>query len=157
MVDSISQLMCCGFALLNFTQSISQSYRYKCIIQQAQLYVPTWKMRISFAAKINQKAHAPHLCPEWVVQPCSVKCIYDPLTLCSLFCWGRITDAHQRQHEAHCWRTLRRWKPSSGAGTVGGSCHCCSLACLCWAKLYKVFLIPTQSTVCDATQNCRNP
>lgn len=84
MVDSISQLMCCGLALLNFTQSISQSYRWKCVIQQAQLYVLTWKMCISFPAKINHKEHVPHLCPKWAAQPCSVKCIYDPLTLCSL-------------------------------------------------------------------------
>lgn len=41
MVDTISQLMCCGLALLNFTQSISQSYCYKCVIQQAQMYVLT--------------------------------------------------------------------------------------------------------------------
>lgn len=152
MVDSISQLMCCGFALLNFTQSISQSYRYKCIIQQAQLYVLTWKMRISFPAKINQKAHAPHLCAECVAQPCSVKCIHDPSTLCSFFLLGRITGMHWCQHKAQCWRTLWRWKPAPGAGTVGGSRQCCSLACLNRAKLYKLFLKTTHSNASDSAQ-----
>lgn len=156
MVDSISQLMCCGFALLNFTQSISQSYHYKCIIQQAQLYVLTWKMRISFPAKINQKAHAPHLCTE-----CAAPALQRKMHLWSIdalfaFLLGRITGMHWCQHKAQCWQTLWRWKSAPGAGTVGGSCQCCSLACLSWAKLYKLFLKSTHSNASDSEQNCTN-
>lgn len=61
------------------------------------------------------------------------------------FLLGRITGMHWCQHKAQCWRTLRGWKPAPGAGTVGGSCQCCSLACLSWAKLYKLFLKTTHS------------
>lgn len=148
MVDSISQLMCCGLALLNFTQSISRSYRCKCVIQQAQLYVLTWKMCISFPAKINHKAHAPHLCPKCAAQPCSVKCIYDPSTLSSLFSMDGSqgpTSTNTRYNAG----TLER-KARLGCWHSGGSCcHCCSLPCLCRAKLYKQFLKTTQSNVCE--------
>lgn len=63
---------------------------------------------------------------------------------------GRITGVRWCQHKAQCWRTLRRWKPAPGAGTVGGSCQCCSLACLSWAKLYKLFLKTTHSNASDS-------
>lgn len=144
MVDSISQLMSCGLALLNFAQSISQSYRCKCVIQLAQLYVLTWKMCISFPAKINHKAHAAHLYPECAAQPCSVKCIYDPLTLCSLFSLNgsqRSTSTNTRYNAGTPGRKTRLWCWHSRGSSR-------SLTCLCWAKLCQHFLKTTQVLLC---------
>lgn len=148
MGDSISRLMCCGLALLNFTQSISHSYRCKCAIQQAQLCVLTWKRCISFPARINQ-VHASH------VQHLAVNYAF-------MIHWHFVRSsaqmghqgppaptqgtmlAHLREKPAWCWHS-------------GGSR--CSLLCLWWAKLYTQFLKTTRMFVrfCCVHAGLENP
>lgn len=133
MGDSISRLMCCGLALLSFTQRISHSYRCKCVIQQAQLCVLTWKRCISFPEKINQ-VHASHVQRSLAVNNAFM--IYWHF-VCSSARMGHQGPpaptqgtmlAHLRGKPAWCWHS-------------GGSR--CSLLCLCWAKLYTQFLKTT--------------